>query len=61
MDTARIQDTVEMDRETCAAIREVAERLTRRIDAIVDPETRDRYEDACASRVLICRETRDEE
>ncbi len=51
---------VDMDRETIARIREVAERLTCRIDAIVDPATRDRYEDACASLVLICRETRDE-
>ncbi len=51
----------EMDRETIAEIEEVAERLTRRIDALVDPETRDRYEDAITSFVLVCRETRDEE
>ncbi len=49
----------EMDRQTLAGIREAAERLTRRIDAIVDPETRDRYEDACAALVFMCRETRD--
>ncbi|MDP9475700.1 MAG: hypothetical protein M3R38_08420 [Actinomycetota bacterium] len=59
MDTASIQDTAEMDRETIMGIREVAERLTRRIDAIVDPDVRDRYEDAITSLVLICRETRD--
>lgn len=49
----------EMDRQTLAGIREAAKRLTRRIDAIVDPETRDRYEDACDALVLMCRETRD--
>ncbi len=59
MDTARIQDTAEMDRDTIAGIREVAARLERRIDAIVDPEVRDRYEDALASLVLVCRDTRD--
>lgn len=48
-----------MDRETLDRIREVAERLTRRIDAIVDPETRDRFEDAHAALVLVCKETRD--
>ncbi len=56
MDTARIQ---QMDRETLDGIHEVAERLTRRIDAIVDPEVRDLYEDAHAALVLVCRETRD--
>lgn len=50
---------VDMDRETLDGIHEVAERLTRRIDSIVDPETRDRYEDALASLVLVCRDTRD--
>ncbi len=48
-----------MDRETLDGIHEVAERLTRRIDAIVDPEVRDLYEDAHAALVLVCRETRD--
>ncbi len=48
-----------MDRETITGIREVTERLTRRIDAIIDPATRDRYEDACAHLVLVCRDTRD--
>ncbi len=51
----------EMDRETVAGIREVAERLTRRIDAIVDPNVRDRFEDAHAALMLVCRETRDGE
>lgn len=50
---------VEMDRETIDGIREVAERLTRRVDAIVDPETRDRYEDATQALMLVCREARD--
>lgn len=49
---------VDMDRETLDGIHEVAERLTRRIDTIVDPETRDRYEDALATLTLVCRETR---
>ncbi len=56
MDTKSV---VDMDRDTIAGIREVAERLTRRIDAIIDPATRDRYEDATASLTLVCREMRD--
>lgn len=49
----------EMDRETLDGIYEVAERLTRRIDAIVCAETRDKYEDAHAALMLVCRETMD--
>ncbi len=56
MTDVRIQ---EMDRETLDGIHEVAERLTRRIDAIVDPATRDRYEDALDALTLVCRETTD--
>ncbi len=55
MTDVRIQ---EMDRETIAGIEEVAGRLTRRIEALVDPETRDLYEDACAALVAVCKETR---
>ena len=55
MTEVRIQ---EMDRETLDGIHEVAERLTRRVDAIVDPEVRDRYEDALAAFTLACRDTR---
>jgi hypothetical protein len=47
----------EMDRETLDGIHEVAERLTRRIEAIVDPETRDRYEAVSDALTLVCRET----
>ncbi len=57
MDASRI---AQLDRETLEGIQEVAERLTRRIDAIVDPETRDRFEDAHEAFMLVCRETRDE-
>lgn len=56
MTEVRIQ---ELDRQTLNGIHEVAERLTRRIDAIIDPEVRDRYEDALVSLTLVCRETRD--
>ena len=49
----------EMDRETLDGIHEVAARLTSRIDAIVDPATRDLYEDAHEALMLVCRETRD--
>lgn len=56
MTEVRIQ---ELDRETLDGIREVAGRLERRIDAIVDPEVRDRYEDAIAAFTLVCRDTRD--
>ncbi len=59
MDKLSVAETAEMDRETITGIREVTERLTRRIDAIIDPATRDRYEDACAHLVLVCRDTRD--
>ena len=56
MTEVRIQ---KMDRETLDGIREVAERLTRRIDAIVDPETRDRYADVHEAFMLVCADTRD--
>ncbi len=59
MDTKSVAETAEMDRETITGIREVAERLTRRIDAIIDPATRDRYEDAHTALMLVCRDTRD--
>lgn len=59
MDRISVAETVEMDRETLAGIQEVAERLTSRIDAIIDPEVRDRYEDAIAAFTLVCRDTRD--
>ncbi len=53
----------EMDRETLDGIHEVAERLTRRLDAIIDPEVRDHLEDAhgvmLAALTLVCRETLD--
>ncbi len=49
----------EMDRETITVIEEIVSRLTRKIESVIDPETRDRYEDAHAALVLVCREARD--
>lgn len=58
MDRISVAETQEMDRETITGIHEVAERLTRRVDAIVDPDVRDRYEDAIAALVMVCRDAR---
>lgn len=48
MDSTRIQDTntQQMDAETVEKIRAMVKRLSRKVESIIDPETRDGLEDA---------------